>query len=174
MLAAPAATAGAICLDRARGRSTHILVTDLSDTEIVLGKLVARLLPVLGLVACTWPVMAISSLLGGIDPATLTMAFAVIIVVAVLGCSLAFALSVSARKPHEVVALIYTFWAVVLLSYPVMWALASARLTVGPPRWLLMADPFYLALASYSPWGGVELADFVCFIAVALGAFSGS
>ena len=64
MLAAPAATAGAICLDRARGTLAHMLMTDLSDPEIVLGKLAARLLPVLGLVACTWPVMAISSLLG--------------------------------------------------------------------------------------------------------------
>jgi hypothetical protein len=68
MLAAPAATAGAICLDRARGTLAHMLMTDLSDPEIVLGKLAARLLPVLALVACSWPVMAISSLLGGIDP----------------------------------------------------------------------------------------------------------
>ena len=52
LLAAPAATAGAICLDRASGTMTHMLVTDLSDSEIVLGKLAARLVPVLGLVAC--------------------------------------------------------------------------------------------------------------------------
>ena len=72
MLAAPAATAGAICVDRARGTLTHMLVTDLTDPEIVLGKLAARLLPILGLVACTWPVLAICSLLGGIDPTALT------------------------------------------------------------------------------------------------------
>ena len=48
MLAAPAATAGAICVDRARGTLAHMLATDLSDPEIVLGKLAARLLPVLG------------------------------------------------------------------------------------------------------------------------------
>ena len=60
LLAAPAATAGAICVDRARGTLTHMLVTELSDPEIVLGKLGARLLPILGLVACTWPVLAIS------------------------------------------------------------------------------------------------------------------
>ena len=47
MLAAPAATAGAICLDRARGTLTHLLMTDLSNVEIVLGKLAARLVPVL-------------------------------------------------------------------------------------------------------------------------------
>jgi hypothetical protein len=31
LLAAPAATAGAICLDRSRGGLTHLLVTDLTD-----------------------------------------------------------------------------------------------------------------------------------------------
>ena len=50
LLVAPAATAGSICLDRARGTLTHMLVTDLTDSEIVLGKLAARLLPVLSLV----------------------------------------------------------------------------------------------------------------------------
>src|SRR5690242_18415745 len=35
LLAAPAATAGSICLDKARGTLAHVLVTDLSDAEIV-------------------------------------------------------------------------------------------------------------------------------------------
>ena len=39
LLAAPAATAGAICLDKARGTLDHMLATDLSNAEIVLGKL---------------------------------------------------------------------------------------------------------------------------------------
>jgi hypothetical protein len=45
LLAAPAATAGAVCLDRARGTLAHVLVTDLSGAEIILGKLAARLVP---------------------------------------------------------------------------------------------------------------------------------
>ena len=39
ILVAPAATAGSICIDRARGTLTHMLMTDLSNAEIVLGKL---------------------------------------------------------------------------------------------------------------------------------------
>ena len=39
LLVAPAATAGSICLDRARGTLAHMLMTDLSSTEIVIGKL---------------------------------------------------------------------------------------------------------------------------------------
>ena len=62
LIAAPAATAGAICLDRARGTMTHLLVTDLTDREIVLGKLAARLVPVIGLVGCSLGVMALMTL----------------------------------------------------------------------------------------------------------------
>ena len=40
-----AATAGAVCLDKARGTLDHVLATDLSDAEIVLGKLGVRLVP---------------------------------------------------------------------------------------------------------------------------------
>ncbi len=43
-----------------------MLVTELADSEIVLGKLAARLLPVLALVTATIPVLALSGLLGGI------------------------------------------------------------------------------------------------------------
>src|SRR3954451_14908780 len=58
MLAAPAFTAGAICLDRARGSLAHVLVTSLTDAEIVLGKLGARLIPVVGLLGCAVPVLS--------------------------------------------------------------------------------------------------------------------
>src|SRR5207237_6641425 len=77
LLAAPAATAGAICRDKARGALMHLLVTDLSDSEIILGKLAARLLPVLGLMACRVPVLFLALLLGGIAPDALLAALAV-------------------------------------------------------------------------------------------------
>jgi ABC-type transport system involved in multi-copper enzyme maturation permease subunit len=170
MLAAPAATAGAICVDRARGTLAHMLATDLSDPEIVLGKLAARLLPVLGLVACSWPVLALSSLLGGIDPTALTLAFAIILAVALLGCTMAMALSVWARKPHEVVLVVYTSWMLVLLLWPIWFGLSRGGL-VGPPAdWSLVADPYYLAFAPYSAPGRVDAWDYLGFFAATLGA----
>jgi ABC-type transport system involved in multi-copper enzyme maturation permease subunit len=170
MLAAPAATAGAICVDRARGTLTHMLVTELSDAEIVLGKLAARLLPVLGLVACTWPVLSICSLLGGIDPTALTLAFAIILAVALLGCTMALALSVWARKPHEVVLVTYTFWMLVLLLWPIWMALSRGGL-VGPPSpWSLVANPHYLAFAPYTVPGRMNFWDYFGFFAATLGA----
>jgi len=169
MLAAPAATAGAICEDRSRGTLAHMLATDLSDPEIVLGKLAARLLPVLGLVACTWPVLAITSLLGGIDPVALTMAFSVIIAVAALGCSMALALSVWARKPHEVVLVTYTFWLLVVLLSRIWTGLSWSGLVGPPSAWALVANPFYLAFAPYAVPGRVGFWEYLGFFTGTLG-----
>jgi ABC-type transport system involved in multi-copper enzyme maturation permease subunit len=168
MLAAPAATAGAICLDRARGTLAHVLATDLTDPEIVLGKLAARLLPVLGVVAATWPVMAICTLLGGIDPFALALAMAIIVTVALLGCALALALSVWARKPHEVILTTYTFWALVMLAWPIWSGLSQGRIIAPPGRWLLLINPFYLAFAPYAAPGRVGFWDYAWVFAAAL------
>ena len=85
LLAAPAATAGAVCLDKARGTLDHVLATDLSNAEIVLGKLGVRLIPVLGLIVCVLPVVALSGLMGGIDPMALGGSFLVAIGCALVG-----------------------------------------------------------------------------------------
>lgn len=170
LLAAPAATAGAICLDRARGTLAHMLMTDLSDPEIVLGKLGARLLPVLGLVACTWPVLAISSLLGGIDPIALTLAFAIIIAVAVLGCSIALMLSVWARKSYEVILATYTVFIVGMLLWPIWYMLAMAGWTGPVAHRALLANPFYVAFAPYADPGTLEFWDYCGFFSATFGA----
>jgi ABC-type transport system involved in multi-copper enzyme maturation permease subunit len=169
MLAAPAAAAGAICLDRARGTLAHMLATDLSDSEIVLGKLAARLMPVLGLVACSWPVLAISALLGGIDPWALTMAFAVILAVALLGCTMALTLSVWARKPHEVVLVTYTVWIIDLLIWPIWYGISTGGSIGPPPPWTFVANPYCLAFAPYAVPGRIDFWDYLGFFAVAIG-----
>jgi ABC-type transport system involved in multi-copper enzyme maturation permease subunit len=169
LLAAPAATAGAICLDRARGTLAHMLMTDLSDPEIVLGKLAARMLPVLGLVACTWPVMAISSLLGGIDPIALTLALAIIIAVAVLGSSMALLFSVWARKSHEVILATYTVFILCILFWPIWYMVARAGWVSPAPDWGLLANPFYVALAPYAAPGTLGFWDYFLFFVTTIG-----
>ena len=116
LLVAPAVTAGAVCLDKARGTLDHMLATDLSNAEIVLGKLAVRLIPVLGLIACTLPVTALTGLLGGIDPLAMVGSFLVAIGCAVLGCSLAMTLSVYGRKTHEVLIMTYMILFVWLMA----------------------------------------------------------
>ena len=165
MLAAPAATAGAICLDRARGTLTHLLMTDLSSTEIVLGKLAARLLPVLTLLACTLPMMELLTLLGGVDPEMLWKSFIVSVAMAVLGCSLAMLCSLWVDKTHEALLLTYAVWLLWLLAGPMfsMLAWSVGWSLTAPPR---TADPFYLVLAPLWYPKSASWGDYVWFLVV--------
>ena len=118
LLAAPAATAGAICLEKQRGTLAHILVTQLSNREIILGKLAVRLTSVLMLIAASFPMVAISLLLGGVDPVQLLGAFMVIVGTAVLGCSLALTLSIWMNRTLDVLLTTLSIWIVWLCAYP--------------------------------------------------------
>jgi ABC-type transport system involved in multi-copper enzyme maturation permease subunit len=169
LLAAPAFTAGTICLDRTRGALAHVMVTDLTDTEIVLGKLGAGLMPVLGLVVCALPVMSLGTMLGGMDPVALTLAFLVAIAVAILGCVLALTFSVWAARTYEVMMAVYAFWTLDLLLYPLWFMLARSGAGIGgPPQWTLMINPFWLSFAPYVAPNQVSWTDFALFIGGAL------
>jgi ABC-type transport system involved in multi-copper enzyme maturation permease subunit len=147
---APAATAGAIYLDRARGNLIHMLVTDLGDAEIVLGKLAARLVPVLALVTATVPVLALAGLLGGIIIDAILALTLITLVVALLGCTLALAFSVRATKTHEVLMAVYGIEVVWVLG-PVVWELlASSGVLPRIPGWFAGINPFVLAWAPYA------------------------
>jgi ABC-type transport system involved in multi-copper enzyme maturation permease subunit len=168
LLAAPAYTAGAVCLDRARGTLLHLLATDLSDAEIVLGKLAARLIPVLGLVLASVPVLFAATLLGGIDPGAALGAVLVSLGAAVLGCALALALSVWGRKPHEVLLAAYLLIALWLLAER-MWSLVAWGWGVpARPDWLAATDPFRLAFLPYLRPGIDALPYQAIFLGVAL------
>ncbi len=164
MLAAPAATAGAICLDRSRGTLTHLLVTDLTDREIVLGKLAARLTPVLVLVAATLPVLELLTLLGGVDPDALLGAFVVTLGVAVLGCCLALVFSIRVRRTHEALMATYSVWGLWLLGPPMLGQIARMS---GLPLYIPPAtvDPFQLAFAPYWRPNSVDPEDYIAFLA---------
>lgn len=167
LLAAPAATAGAICLDRSRGTLTHLLITDLSSAEIVLGKLAARLVPVVTMVVCAFPVLTLLTLLGGVDPNGLIGALLVTIGVAVLGSSLALLLSLWARRTHEALLGTYAVWGLWLLG-PHM--ISTVGRLLGTPLLMppIAADPIWLALAPYLAPGKVTWADYEGFLVATL------
>jgi ABC-type transport system involved in multi-copper enzyme maturation permease subunit len=179
LLAAPAATAGAICLDRARGTLDHMLVTDLTSTEIVLGKLAARMMQVLGILLCVVPVLSLGALLGGIDPPLVAGAMLTTLGAAVSGCAAALTLSTWGTKTHEVLLATYAAWALWLLVLPMWW---GCRLVIGgvaaPPALVANANPIWLVLAPYVWPGSVVLDDQVRFFgasvlaAVALAALA--
>jgi ABC-type transport system involved in multi-copper enzyme maturation permease subunit len=150
LLVAPAATAGSICLDRARGTLTHMCATDLTNWEIVLGKLGARLLPVLSLVVATVPVLALAGLLGGIIIEAIVTLTMITLTLAVFGCTLALAISVRATKTQEVLMAVYGIEGIWVMG-PLIWMLlAQTRVCPGVPAWFVAINPFVLAWAPYA------------------------
>ncbi len=152
-----------------------MLTTDLSNAEIVLGKLGVRLIPVLGLIVCVLPVLALSGLMGGIDPLALGGSFLVSIGCALVGCALAMTLSVWARKTHEVVMMTYVLL-VLWLIFPGLLALAMYTIGTRPPpfaapvlwQFVIDTNPYYLAFAPYMDPTKVGLWTFLIFLGACL------
>jgi ABC-type transport system involved in multi-copper enzyme maturation permease subunit len=171
LLAAPGATAGAVCLDKLRGNLLHLLVTDLSVGEIILGKLAARLLPVVGLVACSVPVLMIGTLLGGMDPYAVLGAYVVMLGVGVFGTALALLLSIWGRKPHEVLLVAYVIEVLWLLVHPIWWTINVVLFKAGSvPDWVRDLNPFAMAFAPYSRPNTVEWEEYARFLLATCGA----
>lgn len=173
MLAAPAATAGTICIDRARGTLLHMMVTDLSNTEIVLGKLFSRILPTLGLIAAALPVAAIGALLGGIDLEALMGLMVVSVGLALMGCTLAMAVALVATKVHEVLMAVYLIEGLSLLIYPLWRGFSSTAKVPSIPDVLAKLNPYLLAMAPYAWPRYVTWADYAVFAGFSL-AISGA
>ncbi len=134
----------------------------------MLGKLAARLVPVLGLVGCALPVMAMLTLLGGVDPDALIGAFLMTVGVALIGCSLALVFSLWVGKTHEALMGTYAVFGLWLLARPMLTTLGGA-LGVSLPIPDRMIDPFYLAFAPYWYPGVVGWWDYVAFLGVMAG-----
>jgi ABC-type transport system involved in multi-copper enzyme maturation permease subunit len=128
-----------------------MLITEVTALDIVLGTLAARLLPVLGGVVCLVPVLALTSHLGGIPPLALVELVVVTTGSAVLGCTLALALSVGARRFHEVLVATYVLVAGWVLGYPILTIIQMTAVGGLIPGWwmpwLREINPFWLAMA---------------------------
>lgn len=165
MLAAPATTAGSICLDRARGSLTHLLVTDLTAAEIVLGKFAAQLAPTVALLLASLPVLFLSTLLGGIDNQSLLRLFLVSLAVGSLGCSLALMISNWAKKSHEVLFTVYAMWAIWIFSQIFI---DEGVHRMGWPSFLLEFEqwnPFHRTFSSYGRILSLDIWDDLSYLA---------
>ena len=98
-----------------------MLATDLSNAEIVLGKLGVRLVPVFGLIACVLPLTTLTSLAGRHRSTCVLGLFTTAVACATLACSLSLTLSLWGRKTHEVLMgtyLILVLWLISPLLVP--------------------------------------------------------
>lgn len=77
VLLTPAYAAGSIAEEKELQSWAFLLSTPLSNREIVFGKFAARVVFLLGVLVAGFPVMALTAMLGGVDPLTLIGGYAV-------------------------------------------------------------------------------------------------
>lgn len=164
--------AGAVSQEKDRRTFVLLLVTDMRDYEIVLGKLLGALLPILIQLLVTAPVLAMLLLLGGIDPEQVLQAVLVLGASAVAAGSLGGLVALWRERTFQALALSVIF----LVLYV---CLTQALGAVGPLMapdidWFIVQawlDPFVTMQTVLAPpaggWAGI--APSYGFVLVMLG-----
>jgi ABC-type transport system involved in multi-copper enzyme maturation permease subunit len=146
MVLTPAMVAGVIADERQRKTLDYLLASQLSSTEIVLGKLAARLLHLGVLVAIGLPVVCLVGLFGGLDPWDVLAVYVGTGSVTLLIATLSIALSTVARRPREAILVAYillaTWFYLPTMIAPIAWHLDWPLHWVKPVNDLvLLAHP---------------------------------
>ncbi len=106
LLVGPALVAPAICVERERRTIEYLFATDLTNSEIVLGKLLARAFDITYAVLVGMPILALAGLLGGIDSRQLLATF-VVTASTMLCVALAIAVSVRSFRVRNALGQVY-------------------------------------------------------------------
>jgi ABC-type transport system involved in multi-copper enzyme maturation permease subunit len=106
-LITPLYTASAIAEQKERRTLDFLLITDLTDREIVLGLFGARLAKLLLLLITGLPVLSLLELLGGVDPVMVIAGFVATCMLVVCFASVSILVSVHARSTLGAVIISY-------------------------------------------------------------------
>jgi len=130
VLLGPAMVAGTIATERERRTIEYLFASSLSNAEIVLGKLAARMVHVVYMVLTGVPVLALMMLLGGIAPEGLLVLTIITLCTVLTVSTLSIAISVWSARAREAVT----------RTYLVLFALLVLPLVLDM---MLRASPLY-------------------------------
>ncbi|WP_439626723.1 ABC transporter permease subunit [Gemmata sp.] len=164
--------AGAVSQEKDRRTFILLLLTDMRDYEIVLGKLLGSLLPILTQILVTAPVLSLLLFLGGIDPEQVLQTVLVLAASAVAAGSLGGLVALWRERTFQALALAVLF---LVLYVCVVQALGAVGPALDPDAdwfqvqaWL---DPFVTMQSVLAPpaegWGA--LAPAYGFVLVMVG-----
>jgi len=140
-------TASAVAQEKDRRTLVLLLLTNLSNSELVLGKLLASLLGVLVMLAAALPIFMLSALLGGVAFGQIGRVFAVTLVSVLLCGSLGSTLALWREKTFQTLALTV----LVLVIWLAFWEMVAAG-ALGSAWWGLSCEGW---AAGFSPWQAV-------------------
>jgi ABC-type transport system involved in multi-copper enzyme maturation permease subunit len=103
----PALVAGVVADEKRRKTLHYLLASRLNAAEIILGKLLARLLQLGVFLAIGLPVMSLISLFGGVEPLVVVLVYGATVSTAWFIAALAILVSTLARRPREANAQVY-------------------------------------------------------------------
>ncbi len=138
----PALVAGAIADEKRRKTLHYLLASRLTGPEIVLGKLMVRMLYLVVLLGVSIPVLSLLVLMGGVDPTLVALGVAGTLSTAWFLATLSIWVSTIARRPREALFAAYGLEA--------LWLLVPQLLRRGPLTGLAAVDSVLLGLAE---WG---------------------
>ena len=148
-------TAAAVAQEKDRRTFDLLLMTNLSNAELVLGKLMASMLSVLVLVVAAIPLLMLITLLGGVSFGQVARVVAVTLTAAAVAGSLGSVIALWREKTFQslaLTALLLVFWVLVgegvaggLLGD--VWAGATAE------QWAIALSPLRAILAAMVPFG---------------------
>ncbi|MBX7166665.1 MAG: ABC transporter permease [Pirellulales bacterium] len=149
------AAAGAVAQEKDRRTLVLLLLTQLNNSELVLGKWLASLLSVLALLAAALPVYALLLALGGVSWAQLGWSFAVTLASALAAGSLGSTVALWREKTFQTLALVTLALAAWLVGWEVVRAgvLGESFYGVASATWAAAFSPWQAVLAAVRPDG---------------------
>lgn len=149
LLITPVVTAGAIATERERRTIEYLFATDLSNSEIVFDKLLARLLVVAKMVLATLPVLAIFRLLGGVPGKLLLLHFAMLASTATLTAAIALTVGVWCARARDAASRAIAAVFLWLISLPLLFGMLAYLHWLGYGWSVWSADHLLTPLISF-------------------------
>src|SRR3954469_6614918 len=140
--------ASAVSLEKDRKTFDLLLLTNLSNSDLVLGKLLAGMLSVVVVIVATLPLLLIVALLGGISTTQIVRTEAVILASALVAGSLGSTIALWREKTFQALAMT----ALVLVLWLVGWEVVSTA--AADTRFL--GVPLRSWAVAMSPWQAVQ------------------
>ena len=139
--------ASAVAQEKDRRTLVLLLLTRLSNSELVLGKLLASLLLVLVMLAAAWPVFMLAALLGGVSFGQIGRALAVTLASVAACGSLGSTLALWREKTFQALAMTVLF----LVLWLAVWEIVAA----GAWGAEIAGLPCRTLAAGFSPWRAI-------------------
>ncbi|MEM9354070.1 MAG: ABC transporter permease [Planctomycetota bacterium] len=160
---APAIASGTVATERERRTIEYLFVTDLSNREIILDKLLAKLAVVANFVALGLPILFLFRLMGGIASDMLLGSFIGAASLAVMLTGLGLFVSVCSQKPRDALVRVYLLIGVIVVLPGLVVALCAGLRQAGYGGVLLdivetingffvMINPFVLGGLTTGTW----------------------